>query len=72
METVCERMEDYGEHSDSSTNRKSYLRIKSRTGGAMDLSEAKLDSRVTGSLKFAVSKTFNRIFKAGTCVHALA
>ncbi|KAI4827619.1 hypothetical protein KUCAC02_031003 [Chaenocephalus aceratus] len=53
METVCERMEDYGERSDSSSNRNSYIRIKSRTGGAMDLSEAKLDSRVTGSLKFA-------------------
>ncbi|KAF1391491.1 hypothetical protein PFLUV_G00042680, partial [Perca fluviatilis] len=53
MENVCERMEDYGEHTDSSTNRKSYIRIKSRSGAAMDLSEATLDSRVTGSLKFA-------------------
>ncbi|XP_054473163.1 protein canopy homolog 2 [Anoplopoma fimbria] len=53
METVCETMGDYGEHSDSSTNRKSYVRIKSRSGEAMDLSEATLDSRVTGSLKFA-------------------
>ncbi|XP_075967012.1 protein canopy homolog 2 isoform X4 [Anarhichas minor] len=53
METVCERMGDYGEHTDSSTTRKSYIRIKSRRGEAMDLSEAALDSRVTGSLKFA-------------------
>uniref|UniRef100_A0AAQ5XU15 DUF3456 domain-containing protein n=1 Tax=Amphiprion ocellaris TaxID=80972 RepID=A0AAQ5XU15_AMPOC len=53
MESVCERMEDYGERIDSSTNRKSYIRIKSRSGEAMDLSEASLDSRVTGSLKFA-------------------
>ncbi|XP_041639628.1 protein canopy homolog 2 [Cheilinus undulatus] len=53
MENVCERMEDYGERMDSSTNRKSYIRIKSRTGEAMDLSEATLDSRVTSSLKFA-------------------
>ncbi|XP_040014900.1 protein canopy homolog 2 [Xiphias gladius] len=53
MESVCERMEDYGEHTDSSTNRKSYVRVKSRSGEAMDLSEATLDSRVTSSLKFA-------------------
>ncbi|XP_068576647.1 protein canopy homolog 2 [Cebidichthys violaceus] len=53
METVCERMGDYGEHTDSSTTRKSYIRIKSRSGEAMDLSEATLDSRLTGSLKFA-------------------
>lgn len=55
MEEVCERMEDYGEKTDPSTNRKSYIRIKSRNGEAMDLSEAALDSRVTASLKFAVS-----------------
>lgn len=55
METVCERMVDYGERVDSSTNRKSYIRIKPRNGEAMDLSEATLDSRVTASLKFAVS-----------------
>lgn len=48
-------MEDYGENTDSSTNRKSYIRVKSRNGEAMDLSEATLDTRVTASLKFAVS-----------------
>ncbi|XP_061544912.1 protein canopy homolog 2 [Phycodurus eques] len=53
MESVCERMEDYGELKDAATNRKSYIRIKSRNGEAMDLSEATLDSRVTSSLKFA-------------------
>ncbi|XP_040060141.1 protein canopy homolog 2 isoform X1 [Gasterosteus aculeatus] len=53
MESVCERMADYGERTDSSTNRKSYIRIKSRSGEPLDLSEATLDSRVTGSLKFA-------------------
>lgn len=58
MEGVCERMEDYGEVTDSSTDRKSYIRIKSRSGEAMDLSEATLDSRVTASLKFAVSAHF--------------
>ncbi|XP_029946615.1 protein canopy homolog 2 [Salarias fasciatus] len=53
MESVCENMADYGEHTDPATNRKSYIRIKSRSGEAMDLSEATLDSRVTSSLKFA-------------------
>lgn len=58
MEGVCERMEDYGEVTDPSTDRKSYIRIKPRSGEAMDLSEATLDSRVTASLKFAVSGRF--------------
>lgn len=61
MESVCERMEDYAEKTDSSTNRKSYIRIKPRSGGAMDLSDATLDSRVTASLKFAVSFLFHLI-----------
>lgn len=55
MEMVCERMEDYGERTDSSTNRKSYMRVKSRIGEPMDLAETTLDSRVTASLKFSVS-----------------
>lgn len=58
MEGVCERMQDYGERTDPSTNRKSYVRVKSRSGEAVDLSEATLDSRVTSSLKFAVSAAF--------------
>ena len=58
MESVCERMGDYGERTDPSTSRKSYIKLKSRTGEAMDLSEATLDSRVTSSLKFAVSTDF--------------
>lgn len=57
METVCERMGDYGESTDSSTDRKSYIRIRPRSGEAMDLSEATLDSRVTGSLQFACETT---------------
>lgn len=58
MENVCERMKDYGERVDPSTSRKTYERIVSRDGEAMDLSEAKLDSRVTSSLKFAVSARY--------------
>lgn len=56
-------MEDYGEVTDSSTDRKSYIRIKSRSGEAMDLSEATLDSRVTASLKFAVRAHYLCKFK---------
>ena len=65
---VCERMADYGELTDSSTNRKSYVRIKSRSGEPMDLSEAALDSRVTGSLKFSVSTKFHRIINKCTTI----
>ncbi|XP_045561681.1 protein canopy homolog 2 isoform X1 [Salmo salar] len=53
MEEVCERMKDYGERLDPTTNRETYERVASRNGKPMDLSEAKLDSRVTSSLKFA-------------------
>ncbi|XP_061840767.1 protein canopy homolog 2 [Nerophis lumbriciformis] len=53
MESVCDRMQDYGERTDAVTNRRSYMRIRSRNGEAMDLSEATLDTRITGSLKFA-------------------
>ena len=63
METVCERMEDYGERTDTATNRKSYIRVKSRSGEAMDLSEATLDSRVTSSLKFAVSTESKTLYR---------
>ncbi|XDV52123.1 hypothetical protein PO909_020887 [Leuciscus waleckii] len=53
MEEVCEKMNDYGEHVDPVTNRKTYVRHASRDGTAMDLSDVAFDSRVTSSLKFA-------------------
>ncbi|XP_061076678.1 protein canopy homolog 2 [Conger conger] len=53
MDEVCEKMKDYGERVEPSTNRKIYVRVTSRDGKAMDLSETTLDSRVTSSLKFA-------------------
>ena len=59
MEEVCERMKDYGERVDPTTSRKTYERVTSRDGKAMDLSEAKLDSRVSSSLKYAVSSRFS-------------
>lgn len=46
-------MKDYGERLDPTTNRETYERVASRNGKPMDLSEAKLDSRVTSSLKYA-------------------
>ncbi|KAG7477350.1 hypothetical protein MATL_G00068640 [Megalops atlanticus] len=53
MEEVCEKMKDYGERTDPSSNRKIYVRVTSRDGKVMDLSETTLDSRVTSSLKYA-------------------
>ncbi|XP_035376307.1 protein canopy homolog 2 [Electrophorus electricus] len=53
MEEVCEKMKDYGEHVDSTTNRKIYMRHTSHDGTAMDLSDVTLDSRVSANLKFA-------------------
>jgi hypothetical protein len=62
MEEVCEKMKDYGERLESTTSRETYERVTSRNGKPMDLSEAKLDSRVTSSLKFAVGSHFVFIF----------
>ncbi|KAL0978231.1 hypothetical protein UPYG_G00167760 [Umbra pygmaea] len=53
MENVCERMKDYGERVEPTTSRAIYERVVSRDGKSMDLSEAKLDSEVTASLKYA-------------------
>lgn len=61
MEEVCEKMNDYGEHVDPATNRRTYVRHASRDGTAMDLSDVAFDSRVTSSLKFAVSSILSFI-----------
>ncbi|XP_067287414.1 protein canopy homolog 2 [Pseudorasbora parva] len=53
MEEVCEKMNDYGEHVDPATNRKTYVRHTTRDGTAMDLSDVAFDSRISSSLKFA-------------------
>ncbi|XP_006629296.1 protein canopy homolog 2 [Lepisosteus oculatus] len=52
METVCETMTEYGERMDPNTHRKIYERVVSRDGKKMDLSQTRLDSQVTASLKF--------------------
>ncbi|XP_078542269.1 protein canopy homolog 2 [Lissotriton helveticus] len=56
LERVCEKMSDYGEKVDSSTQRKTYVRVLSRDGTKMDLSGTKLDKDVTSSLKFACER----------------
>ncbi|XP_028825152.1 protein canopy homolog 2 isoform X2 [Denticeps clupeoides] len=53
LESICEKMSDYGERTDPNSSRNIYTRITSRDGKAMDLSDRVLDSRVTSSLKFA-------------------
>lgn len=55
MEGVCEKMKDYGETLDPATNRKMYVRFMAREGRSADISNVSYDSRVTASLKFAVS-----------------
>ena len=54
MEVICEKMNEYGERVDPTSSRKTYMRITSRDGKAMDLSDGALDSRVSAKLKFAV------------------
>ncbi|XP_069086651.1 protein canopy homolog 2 [Pleurodeles waltl] len=56
LERVCEKMADYGEKIDSSTQRKTYVRVLSRDGTKMDLSGTKLDKDVTTNLKFACER----------------
>uniref|UniRef100_A0A8C9UBU7 Saposin B-type domain-containing protein n=1 Tax=Serinus canaria TaxID=9135 RepID=A0A8C9UBU7_SERCA len=53
LERVCEKMKEYGEKLDPSTQRKSYVRVISHDGTKMDLSGVKFDGDVTSSLKFA-------------------
>lgn len=58
MEEVCDEMKDYGERVDPTTNQKTYTRHTSRDGKAVDLSDVSFDSRVSSSLRFAVSLLF--------------
>ncbi|KAM6294481.1 LOW QUALITY PROTEIN: protein canopy homolog 2, partial [Aegotheles albertisi] len=53
LERVCEKMKEYGEKVDPSTQRKSYVRVISHDGTKMDLSGVKIDGDVASSLKFA-------------------
>ncbi|KAM9444422.1 protein canopy homolog 2 [Clarias gariepinus] len=53
MEGVCDKMKDYGETMDPTTNRKIYVRFMAREGTSPDISNVSYDSRVTANLKFA-------------------
>ncbi|XP_029450563.1 protein canopy homolog 2 isoform X2 [Rhinatrema bivittatum] len=52
LERVCENMREYGEKVDSSTHRKSYVRVLSRDGTKMDLSDTKIHGDMISDLKF--------------------
>lgn len=53
LENVCEKMNQYAESTDQSTNLKSYMRTSSRNGEAITLSNVKIDGEVHKSLRFA-------------------
>lgn len=57
LEEVCDRMKEYGEQIDPSTHRKNYVRVVGRNGesSALDLQGIRIDSDISGTLKFAVS-----------------
>jgi hypothetical protein len=50
-------MKEYGEQIDPSTHRKNYVRVVSRNGESseLDLQGIRIDSDISGTLKFAVS-----------------
>lgn len=57
---MCDRMKEYGEQIDPSTHRKNYVRVVSRNGESsdLDLQGIRIDSDISGTLKFAVSSWF--------------
>ncbi|XP_063120332.1 protein canopy homolog 2 isoform X1 [Rattus norvegicus] len=57
LEEICDRMKEYGEQIDPSTHRKNYVRVVGRNGGSseLDLQGIRIDSDISGTLKFAVS-----------------
>ncbi|XP_063300810.1 protein canopy homolog 2 [Pelobates fuscus] len=56
LERVCEKMRDYGEKTDSNTQRKTYVRVLSRDGKTMDASNTNLDSEMISNLKFTCER----------------
>ncbi|XP_040610634.1 protein canopy homolog 2 isoform X2 [Mesocricetus auratus] len=59
LEEVCDRMKEYGEQIDPSTHRKNYVRVVGRNGDSseLDLQGIRIDSDISGTLKFAISVT---------------
>ena len=55
METVCEKMKDYGTTTDSTTGRKGYTRINTRPGETLTITNVNLSSGGGEELTNAVS-----------------
>ena len=55
LEKVCDLMQNYGETSDPKTGRKGYMRINSRAGETITISNVNFSSGGTAQLKSAVS-----------------
>ncbi|XP_077993767.1 protein canopy homolog 1-like [Glandiceps talaboti] len=55
LETVCEKMSDYAESRDPTTNTKSYIRFNNREGEkeAKELSNVAISAEVSSKLKYA-------------------
>lgn len=58
LEKVCEQMQNYGETSDPGTGKKGYMRINSRAGETITISNVNFSSGGTQQLRAAVSKVF--------------
>lgn len=55
LEKVCEQMQNYGETSDPKTGKKGYMRINSRAGETITISNVNFSSGGTQQLRAAVS-----------------
>ena len=55
LEKVCELMQNYGETSDPKTGKKGYMRINSRAGETITISNVNFSSGGTQQLRAAVS-----------------
>lgn len=55
LEKVCDLMQNYGQTSDPKTGKKGYMRINSRAGESITISNVNFSSGGTAELKSAVS-----------------
>lgn len=56
LENVCEQMQNYGETSDPQSGKKGYMRINSRAGETITISNVNFSSGGTQQLRAAVSR----------------
>lgn len=68
LESVCEQMQNYGETSDPQTGKKGYMRINSRAGETITISNVNFSSGGTQQLKAAVSCTYIVSFSSGAVI----